>query len=177
MQAAKIIFPTRLRNPQERQRPQEGTGPSHPQRKEGRPPLSQRGKVTLLLALTVGALTLCSCELVQAVADNIHTLRVVNNCGGSNYSVDVFVNGNSVGTVTYSRDFMVFTGSATLVAIGTGANPRVFERTAYITGDVQWTLCPSSAQAYSAATADTATSPATSAAEAPLLTDALEDLD
>lgn len=115
---------------------------------------SKRSKVLGLLGAVMATVSLCSCGLMEAVADNMFILTVVNRCSGPNYTVEVSISGVEVGSVTYSGTFLIFTGPATLRAVGTGRNAHVFERTTYVSGDLVWTLCSSTSNATTAGVHD-----------------------
>lgn len=103
------------------------------------------------IVLTTGLVILLSaCAPLLSVFDLFdtssllgHSLEVNNYCGGPNTTVDVYVDGRTVGSVYYSRTFYgIQPGSRQLTARGTGAGGGSFSRAAVFNGDLVWTLCP-----------------------------------
>lgn len=95
------------------------------------------------LAIGLIALSTAACGIIEDVLGSVHSLRVVNLCGGANTNVNVYLNGVSVGTVYYSAVFPIFSGPLLLRAEGTGPGGTVFTDSTYVEGNLTWTLCPS----------------------------------
>lgn len=101
-------------------------------------------------AAAVGAVLLAAglvgCEMVgdaaDLVASRLHTVEVVNLCGGSNAFVDVYIDDALRGTVYLRRSFTVLSGSRAFRAIGTGPYGTTFRNSTYVRDDLEWTLCP-----------------------------------
>jgi hypothetical protein len=96
-----------------------------------------------IAALSALGATLSACSVLSALADELHSLTVVNRCLTPNTTVNFWLDDIPKGTVTYSASFTVLTGTHSLRAVGTGAGSAVFEKTARIDSDSTWTLCPS----------------------------------
>lgn len=104
-------------------------------------------------AIVIACLAMAACDLVGevlgTVVDNIHTLEVVNLCGGSDTYVDVYLNGQHRGTVYLRASYTILTGPLSLRAEGTGARGTIFSDSTYVDGNLTWTLCPVSGYALS----------------------------
>jgi hypothetical protein len=96
-------------------------------------------QIGLLSLLGVG---LSACSVLNALAENVHRLTVVNRCRSPNTTVNFWLDEAARGSVTYSATFTVLTGTHSLRAVGTGPGGETFERTAFMDSDTTWTLCP-----------------------------------
>jgi hypothetical protein len=96
-----------------------------------------RTRVLLLGAITL-ALTGCemAVPLLDAIAQDRHTLEVTNLCGGPNLTVDVYLNGTFAGSVYYRERFPVSNGPLTMTAVGTGPLGTTFRGRTTVRGNL-----------------------------------------
>ena len=104
--------------------------------------------VLKMLAVTALVSTLTACPLINTLLSSFHSITVYNNCGGTNSTVNFYLDGTFKGAVTYSRTFFgVLEGTHFLRAEGTGFGGVVFERSQFVGSDGDWTLCSRSKEA------------------------------
>ena len=100
-------------------------------------------RLLLLLSLTaLAAILLSGCSSSTPMLST-YSLEVDNYCAGSDTYVNVYIDGNKVGTVyTYGTFGGISYGSHDLAAHGTGTYGTSFSRTVFFDTDMVWTLCP-----------------------------------
>jgi len=103
----------------------------------------RRTRFFLLSVAVVAVALLAGCNIINDTTPTTYTLTIVNNCGGDDTYVDVYVDGNMEGTVyQYHTYGGVSPGSHSLEAYGTGYYGDYFSRNVNFTSNVTWTLCP-----------------------------------
>lgn len=101
--------------------------------------------VSRVLAIVLCTVVVAGCEqitpILDDIADNVHTLEVVNRCSGPNATVDLYLNDAYTGTVYYRSEFTIMSGPLTLRAVGTGPGGSAFTNATNVRADLVWTLC------------------------------------
>ncbi|RDI95397.1 hypothetical protein DV704_07455 [Meiothermus sp. QL-1] len=92
----------------------------------------------VFLPLFVAILMACA---PATTGRRVFELRVVNLCGGDNYTVRVYANQQYLGRVTTVESFYLPAGQYELRAEGTGLNGGMATRSVYMDADKLWTLC------------------------------------
>ena len=104
--------------------------------------------VLKMLAVTALVSTLTACPLINTLLSSFHSITVYNNCGGTNSTVNFYLDGTFKGTVTYSRTFSgVLEGTHFLRAEGIGFGGIIFQQAYTLNSNISWTLCARSKEA------------------------------